>query len=352
MLNLSKTLLKTPLHTYSWLDKTLFWLFIYLFIINDYLKDSSFGESWHWALLELGINMLLVFIHHDFLIPWFFKTKKYLTYTLGIISLLALLTSTLIWSNLGDMLLLTVSLNNIITMQLTALLLIGFSFLYWYYKQWFLKTNEALVLQAQKLETELQFLRNQISPHFLFNTLNNIYSLCQQKHDNAGLMVSKLSHILRYLIYEGANQRVSLIKELNMLENYIQLQLLKKSKSQNIDFYSEGIENQHKIAPLLLINFLENSFKHSNFFNDAEAWIEVSCSVEEDNHFHLIINNSLFLSTESSNKDNGGVGMKNVKRQLELHYPDTHQLGIEKTKESFFINLYIQLDNKTLPQNA
>ena len=111
---------------------------------------------------------------------------------------------------------------------LTILLLIGFSLLYWYYKQWFLKTNEALVLQAQKLETELQFLRNQISPHFLFNTLNNIYTLCQQKHDNAGAMVARLSHILRYLIYEGANQRVVLLKELEMLENYIQLQLLKK----------------------------------------------------------------------------------------------------------------------------
>lgn len=334
--------MENPFNKYGWLDKTLFWLFIYLFILNDYLQDSALSESWFWALIELAINGLLVYAHYQIAISRFFQAGKYLSYAFTTISLLALFIGVLLWSDLGYIILGDISVNNMVMMLFTTLLLLGFSFLYWYYKQWVLKANEALVLKTQKLETELLLLKTQIGPHFLFNTLNNIYSLCQQKHDNAAPMVAKLSNILRYLLYEGSEQRVLLQKELEMLQNYVKLQLLKKSKSQNIDFYTEGIENHHRIAPLLLINFLENSFKHSNFFNDSEAWIKISCVVEEEKTLQFTITNNISVAVPSTGEE-GGIGIKNTQRQLELHYSENHQLNIEQQTDSFQVNLSIQL---------
>ena len=283
-----------------------------------------------------------MYVHYQVAISRFFQAGKYISYALSTISLLIIFISVFLWTDLGYIILGDISVNNLAMMLFTLLLLMGFSFLYWYYKQWVLKANEALVLKTQKLETELLMLKTQIGPHFLFNTLNNIYSLCQQKHDNAAPMVAKLSNILRYLLYEGDEQRVLLQKEVEMLQNYIKLQLLKKSKSQNIDFYTEGIENHHRIAPLLLINFLENSFKHSNFFNDPEAWIEITCLVEEENTLKFTVANNTSAVLPSENKE-GGIGIKNTQRQLELHYPKSHQLNIEQQSDSFQVNLRIEL---------
>ncbi|EAY29083.1 sensor histidine kinase [Microscilla marina] len=335
--------MKNSLQHIRWLDQALFWLFVYLFILNDYFHDSSLAESWHWALLELTLHAAIVYIHYFILIPKLWQPKRYVGYGLSLAGVFVVFVSLLVYSGLGELLLIEVSVNNLTMMLLTTLLLVGFSCLYWYYKQWFVKTNEALLLKSRQLETELQLLKSQISPHFLFNTLNNIYSLCQQKHDNAALMVTRLADILRYLIYEGAQASVPLHKEVAMIDNYIQLQLLKKSTSQNIDLYTEGMDSQHQIAPLILINFVENSFKHSNFFNDANAWIEVSICVEAENKLVVEVNNSLARPALNKTKTSG-IGLTNSKRQLELHYPQAHELKITQHNDSFQVNLYIQLD--------
>lgn len=332
------------------LDQLLFWLFVYLFILNDYFHDSSFAESWHWALLELSLHATIVYIHYWVLLPKLWQPKRYLSYGLSLGALFMAFVGMLVYSHLGEWLLLEVSLNNVFMMLFTTSLLVGFSYLYWFYQQWFIQTNEALLLKSQQLETELQLLKTQISPHFLFNTLNNIYSLCQQKHDNAALMVTRLAAVLRYLIYEGAQAKVALSKEVAMIEDYIQLQLLKKSESQNIDFYTEGITSQHQIAPLLLINFVENSFKHSNFFNDANAWIEVSVCIDEDNQLVVEVANSVATGIDKPEK--GGIGLANTQRQLELHYPKAHQLKLAQQDESFQVNLYIQLDHHLPPDKT
>ncbi len=347
--------MKNPLQHLRWLDQILFWLFVYGFVLNDYLHDSSLAESWYWALLELCLYATVVYTHSLVLIPKLLQPKRYVGYGLGLGVLFALLVAVLVYTSLGELLLVEVSINNLLMMLLTTLLLVGFSYLYWYYQQWFVKTNEALMLKSQKLETELQLLKTQISPHFLFNTLNNIYSLCQQKHDNAPLMVTHLADILRYLLYEGAQARVPLHKEVAMVNDYIQLQLLKKSESQNIDLYTEGITSQHQIAPLILINFIENSFKHSNFFNDANAWIGVSVCVDEANALEVEVTNSIAQGNVQKNvKDNdrvGGIGVKNARRQLALHYPNAHTLKLSQQGESFQVNLYIQLDHYSLPSD-
>ncbi|WP_299460067.1 sensor histidine kinase [uncultured Microscilla sp.] len=336
--------MKKTLQHVRWLDQVLFWLFVYLFILNDYFHDTSLAESWHWALLELSFHATVVYTHYLVLLPKLLQAKHYLSYSLSLAGVFGVFTSLLVYSGLGELLLLEVSANNLIMMLLTTFLLVAFSYLYWYYKQWFVKTNEALMLKSQQLETELQLLKSQISPHFLFNTLNNIYSLCQQKHDHAALMVTRLAVILRYLIYDGAQAVVPLHKEVTMIDNYIQLQLLKKSESQNIDLYTEGVDSRHQIAPLILINFVENSFKHSNFFNDANAWIKVSICIETENKLVVEVINSVTRSALSKTKMSG-IGLTNSKRQLALHYPQAHELKIVQHNDSFQVNLYIQLDS-------
>jgi ligand-binding sensor domain-containing protein len=198
-------------------------------------------------------------------------------------------------------------------------------------------------MKAAQLESELNFLKSQVNPHFLFNTLNNIYALCQTNSRNAAPMVRKVSEMMRYMIYDCNANTVPLQKEIEYLQNYIDLNQLKSPKKLNVSLDVEGSIDGIVIAPLLLINFLENSFKHGNIYAHPDAFIRMLIAVR-GNEVFVSIKNSFNERNFKSPSTQTGIGLENVQHRLNLLYPGKHDLSIAKNYSIFEIELKLQLD--------
>jgi hypothetical protein len=199
--------------------------------------------------------------------------------------------------------------------------------------------KEAIKLQKEKLETEMKLLKSQINPHFLFNTLNNIYALSIVKAESTPEILLKLSDMLRYILYECNADRVNLANELTYIKNYIDLKRLKDSKGLNISLNLEEGPTGYQIAPMILIPFIENAFKHSNIENLESGWIKIDLKFEKQT-LNFTVENTL-PETPFTKDQQGGIGLKNVKRHLELLYPDKHNLEITNSLKKFSIALKI-----------
>ncbi len=199
----------------------------------------------------------------------------------------------------------------------------------------------ASLMRQEKLETEMKFLKNQINPHFLFNVLNNVYGLSLKKSEQTPEVVMQLSEMLRYMLYDSNKALVPLKKEIQYLENYIALQQLKSEKELVLTTQFEISRKQPRIAPLLLIPFVENAFKHSKIEDLKNGWISITLKTTEE-LIELQVTNS--IPQRPYTKDAcGGIGLTNVKRRLELEYPNRHELVINKSTTQFAINLKIDL---------
>jgi LytS/YehU family sensor histidine kinase len=187
-------------------------------------------------------------------------------------------------------------------------------------------------------------LKTQINPHFLFNTLNNIYSLAYLKDDKAAPMISKLSNMLRYMLYECSEARVPLSQEVAFLKNYIDLQAVKSESSLMIDFFAENVLAEHEVAPLILINFVENAFKHAHWETHPDAWINVHLEVTDDNELIFEVSNCKDEVKKVVTRHHG-IGLTNTKKQLELNYPKRYVLTIEDNTDSYNILLKINLNS-------
>jgi ligand-binding sensor domain-containing protein len=196
-------------------------------------------------------------------------------------------------------------------------------------------------LKASQLESELNFLKSQVNPHFLFNTLNNIYALCQVNSRNAAPMVGKISEMMRYMIYDCNAHLVLLQKEIEYLRNYVDLNLLKTNRQLNVSFEVKGDVAGLQIAPLLLINFLENSFKHGDVYKNRDGFINARIVVD-GTQLGFTITNS--FQEKSGHGSRQGIGIENVKHRLNLLYPERYQLRIDKKLGTFEVELNLQLE--------
>jgi two-component system, LytTR family, sensor kinase len=204
---------------------------------------------------------------------------------------------------------------------------------------WYQQQQLNIQLEKQQAETELKFLKSQIQPHFLFNVLNNIYSLALQKSDQTPDVVLRLSEFLRYILYEAGDKKIELQKEISYLENYIELQKLRFGNRADIDFKVEGELLQQQIEPMLLITFVENSFKHGVSSMKERVWVKIHIALEEGRLIFEVSNSK----TEGSRAEQaaGGIGLENLKRRLQLLYPGQHQLSIEDGKNEYRVQLII-----------
>jgi hypothetical protein len=191
-----------------------------------------------------------------------------------------------------------------------------------------------------QLESELNFLKSQVNPHFLFNTLNNIYALCQVNSRNAAPMVGKISEMMRYMIYDCTADLVPLQKELDYLINYIDLNQLKSNRKLNASITVDGNPNGLKIAPLLLINFLENSFKHGDLNLNGDGFIKAHLTIRET-ELTFSLKNS--FRDQPGKQQSPGIGLENVRHRLSLLYRGRHSLRIEKNNSIFEIQLKLKL---------
>jgi len=207
-------------------------------------------------------------------------------------------------------------------------------------REWYKNEKQTHIMAKEKLTSELSFLKSQVNPHFLFNTLNGIYSLANKKSDKTAGAIVKLSELMRHMLYESEKEFISLEKEIEYLKNYIDLQKLRLSKEAKINFNIHGDTNNKKIEPMLLIPFIENAFKHGVDANGADIIIELSIS---ENNLHFRVNNRISESKEKD--DNKGIGLSNIIKQLNHLYPGNHTLNIEEKNGYFLIELILNLKN-------
>ena len=203
---------------------------------------------------------------------------------------------------------------------------------------WYREQSRKQLAIKEKIEVELKLLKSQIHPHFLFNTLNNIYSLALQKSDQAPDAVLKLSELLDYLIYHGENETVSLKKETDLIRNYIELESLRYGDRLTVDFQISGDPESIHLAPLLLIPLVENSFKHGISRSRDQQQLTIKLGINGRN-VEFYIENS--VPTQKPEKPEGGMGLSNLRARLDLLYADKHSLNVldKGTMFSAFLKL-------------
>jgi LytS/YehU family sensor histidine kinase len=206
---------------------------------------------------------------------------------------------------------------------------------------WFQQEKLRKELENQKLKAELSFLKMQVNPHFLFNALNNIYSLSvMEKSKKTGDSIMKLSELMRYVLYEkeDAENKVSLDKEIRHINSYIDLEKLRHPGDVYINFSIEGETNDKRIAPLLLFPLIENACKHGILTNPQKP-VNIHLHVNKEHlNFSLENFNNSYLKDEA-----GGIGLPNVKKRLDLLYGSTYSLNVNKTEDKFLVNLQLPL---------
>jgi sensor histidine kinase YesM len=209
-------------------------------------------------------------------------------------------------------------------------------------KYWYIKDQRNLQLQKENTEAQLQLLKAQIHPHFLFNTLNNIYSFTQNTSPAASGMVTGLSDLLRYILYEGNQQLVPLEKELKMIKDYINLEKIRYGNKLELHLDLPEETNGFVIAPLLLLPLIENCFKHGTSTILDRPWINLHISLQGNQMRMKLVNGK--TNEPGETKDDTGIGIKNVQKRLLLLYQDKHELTITNEEEIFIINLKIELE--------
>ena len=206
--------------------------------------------------------------------------------------------------------------------------------------EWFKNERQKKEMEAEKLASELAFLKSQVNPHFLFNTLNNICSLARKKSDETENAIIKLSQIMRYMLQDSNDEKVSLEKEVEYLQNYIELQRMRLPETVKIDFSIEGCPEVGSIEPLLLIPFVENAFKHGVSYQERSEILIFLNSTEK--HLTFTVDNHITKPTDNNVEQGSGIGLKNVIRRLELLYPGKHDLRITDTGTQYRVELKIQ----------
>ena len=326
-----------------WLLHLVFWILfnlVYLLLILQVMPPEQAAIRMAYASV---LSLTLAYINWFYLIPRLFYEKKYISYFLITILIIFCFSWIRVWIEDQTM--------NILPQmrQLPAIryAFILFSFLIiWILSSLFRLLEDFLVsqrneaaLKTGKLETELKLLKAQINPHFLFNTLNNIYSLVYLQSDQAAPMLLKLSGILRYMLYEADTTRVSITREIEYLKDAVDLHLLNPADHDKvkIDIVNEAPDLM--IEPLLFINFLENSFKHGSLAM-PDGYIHLCLTVKSD-----LVDFSLENSRipGESNEMNKGIGLNNIRQRLQLLYPGRHVLDLQTTEHSFNIRMILKI---------
>lgn len=299
--------------------------------------DFSSPPKIVFTLLQIGVFYTMIY----YLYPKYFLAKKIKTYLLSIVALclaIGLITAWIcfiwgyddyqtIWAG--------TAMKFLISMAVMAT---GTSYLLIVYV---IKDQR---LQQENLKSELVFLRSQVSPHFMFNTLNSMVSLARKKSDKLEPALLELSNLMHYMLYESDEEKVHLSKEINYIQSYIDLQTLRFGQHVRIQFSAHQPEEDFCIEPMLLIPLIENAFKHGiGLIEDAEITIQLV--VQKDSLRLFVRNKYNNQSTETKDKTSG-IGLANLDRRLKLLYPDQHTLTVARNEQYFNASLKINLHDQ------
>jgi len=326
-----------------------FWLVFYFFLVIVSQDAYPLGISMLLNIIRIIFYALAVYINLLFLFPTFLMKQQYWQYVA-----LLLLSMVIIAPMEGIAMYFCIPHDHIssfafLTNNFNSIFILTFfvassSSIYKIINDWFTHQREKADLQNQSLKSELKYLKSQVNPHFLFNTLNSLYALTLKKSDLAPEIVLRLSEMMRYMLYECNERVVPLEKEINYIENYLELEKIRHGNKFEIKFIQNGINDHLKIAPLMFMPFIENSFKHGLHSQPDAAFVNINLDISEDKVILQVDNSNPPVMPMSKKRKSGGVGLANVKRRLNLIYPSQHSLNIEKTPNSFHVNLEIDLN--------
>lgn len=333
-----------------WGQHLLFWaLSLYvlfrLFNINEHMQLTDFYYTLLFHISLFG----LVYLNTRLLIPKLLSKNYYLFFLLGSISIIGLssLINQFTFTTLTDWLL----PGYYFISYYTFWDIVQFMVAYWAIstalklaKSWFTLTEQRQKiqeLQQQKTEVELSALKAQINPHFLFNSLNNIYSLALYENPKTPAALLQLSQCMRYVLYDCKTEQIELNKEIDFLKNYTGLFLLRSDPKLDFQAHYPNHTEQVKIAPLMLLILLENAFKHLRQNKENQLFIHTKLTIEK-NELYFEVSNS-YHGTKPSTQGPGGLGLDNLKKRLQLLYPQKHVLSIIQKPQSFYTLLQLTL---------
>jgi two-component system LytT family sensor kinase len=222
------------------------------------------------------------------------------------------------------------------TFLLTALFFAVYTAQHWFYTQ-----RQNRLLEKERLESELNFLKAQINPHFLFNVINSVYVLIEEDKKLASQALLQFSDLLRYQLYDCTNKLTSFSRELEFLNDYVNLERLRIGESVEVKFHSDVADDNLEIAPFILIPFIENAFKHRSH-NKGGNYIYISTNVK-NNVLHFSVKNT-YDELDAPNKTQGGIGLVNAQRRLDLLYLDRHEMVVSKADGVYEMNLKIDMN--------
>lgn len=304
-------------------------LAIFLFeVVNNFA--SGITPPYNTYLIYTGFYVWMVF-HNRVLVEQLFQRKKLVLYFLSLLAGLALVTwSQCYYINVFDRL-------TVIKIACWVINYTLFGATFYYAYRYIIEKREWYQINLLKREVELNQLKSQLNPHFLFNSLNNIYSYNLENNTHGNDLILKLAQLMRYLVEVNNKDKVKLSEEVQFISNYIALEKERLGYRTNIKLNVIDIDPTIEITPLLFFPLIENAFKHGASTN-AESWIEINISGSKN--LEVTIANS--LSGQIKN-DSTHVGISNVKRRLDLIYPDKHQLILDARNGNFYTTLKIQL---------
>ena len=335
-----------------WFRHALYWTVTVLFFTFFWGSEmNSYRSVFLNELMSLPPKLLAVYLVLEILVPKLLFRKQVLLFTLATVAtmaacgtlllidqyyisypLLQIYTPSKLQINRFDALSSMVDINTVLIIPLVLKIV----------EHGYRNLQRSEMLEKEKLETELKFLKTQIHPHFFFNTLNNLYSLVLKKSDSAPDVVLMLSELMRYVLYESNTPKVSLSNELKHISNYINLEKLRLPTDSEIRFAVNGNTNAITIEPMLLIPVVENCFKHVSPSSNNTSWIIIEISIAEG-YLTLTTENSIEPEKAAAEKGPHGVGMKNVKRRLELLYPGKYELKAISDDYTYLCKLRIDL---------
>ena len=330
----------------EWWRHLLFWGgLLACFILFGLADRDSIWLTITEELINLWAYAGIVYFNFYVLIPLFLSKKKVLLFVGSLSLFLALITP--IFTLILKWVYIAFDQNGLareLNMQLVFLaftLVAILSTIFQILSEWFRHERDRRELEAQKTQSELRFLKSQINPHFLFNTLNNLYALTLKKSDTAPEIVLKLSDMMRYMLYECNEKQVPLEKEIRYIQNYLDLERIRQGGDVDIVFEIDGEVRDQRVAPLLFIPFIENSFKHGVNRALKNAFVHLNMKIS-DSGIEMELKNSKPDSLPGGLPHRaGGIGLVNVRHQLQLLYPGKHKLKIEDSPVSYIVQLKI-----------
>jgi len=296
---------------------------------DRYVTNISF---YLWGFNYAIIIMAVIWINHFVLIPYLFDKRRYFLYGLLLIGCIFLGAYAKIYDEF--------SWHNVTKMFFFLFYTTGTGMAAFFLRRNMIIQRENTEKEKLQKEMELNYLKEQVNPHFLFNSLNSIYSLSRQQSLETPDLVMQLSELLRYQLESSKKETVLLKEELEFIENYLLLEEKRLSKRCTIEFLISGDLSGLRVAPMLLIPFVENAVKHGAQSTNEQSIIDISAAIKSTTLHFSVVNSKPPKVSELKRK---GLGLENVKRRLNLLYPNSHVLVIDDKEEKYHVNLSIDL---------